>query len=223
MILPMLKSDVIYDAVRSRILAGALQPGERLVVREIAQEHGVSDIPVREALQRLQQDGLVDLTPYRGARVVEVSPEEVREAYLIRGHLESLATVEALDHLTDVHFAALDELLETMAEAVQAGDTVRYADLNRQFHGVIFEACPHRKLIALITGLWDGQQGYRTVFYMSPTHMQRSLQEHREIVALLRDGSHDEVAALARDHKLNVYESLVASMPAAGTAVKAAQ
>src|SRR5687767_3508239 len=136
----------IYDSVRERILKGEMAPGSRLVIRQLALEHDTSDIPIREALRMLERDGLVEIRPYRGARVVSLSPEEIEEGYLIRGHLESLATRTAVGHLTDQHFAQLDRCLRDMGKALDRGDGLGYAEINREFHGLIFSASPHRRL-----------------------------------------------------------------------------
>ena len=87
-----LKSQAIYAALRERILANDIAPGTRLVMRDVANEYDTSDIPVREALRMLERDGLVETTPYRGARVTTLTAKEVEETYFIRSHLESIAT-----------------------------------------------------------------------------------------------------------------------------------
>lgn len=147
----------IYESVRHKILSGSLAPGTRLIIRKLALEHGTSDIPIREALRMLVRDGLVEMIPYRGARVVELSSADIEEGYLIRGHLESLATRTAVGHVTADHFKQIDRCMRDMEQAIEAADSLRYAELNREFHAIIFSASPHRRLQDLINNIWDGQ------------------------------------------------------------------
>lgn len=204
-----LKSLTIYESLRARILSGALPAGSRLIARHLARHHGVSDIPVREALRMLERDGLIEIIPYRGARVVTLSPAEVEEGYLIRGHLESLATRSAVGHLTDEHFQDLERCMHSMAEALEHDDHVRYAELNREFHGTIFSACPYRRLQELIDNLWDGQTGYQMVFRLSPAWLRHSYEEHAQILQALRAEDAEAAATIALQHKLAVSRALV--------------
>lgn len=210
--MPTPKSLTLYTALRDAILAGKIDPGQRLVLRRLAEEHGVSDIPVREALRMLERDGLIEMLPYRGARVVMLSPEEVEEAYLIRGQLESLATAEAVGHLDDTHFGQLEKCMSSMEEALEGNDVIAYAGLNREFHGIIFDACPYPRLAELIQSLWDGQAGFQSVFGRSPEWLRQSFDEHRRLLELLRAGDKEEARQLAWEHKQNVSHALVASL-----------
>lgn len=202
----------IYDSVRERILKGELAPGSRLVIRALALEHETSDIPIREALRMLERDGLVEIRPYRGARVVNLSEDEIEEGYLIRGHLESLATRTAVGHLTEQHFGQLDRCLRDMGKALDRGDGLGYAEINREFHGLIFSASPHRRLQDLIENIWDGQRGYQMVFRLSPDWQWTSYQEHQQIVQALREGDADKAAEIALEHKLAAGRALIAGI-----------
>lgn len=202
----------IYDSIRGQILSGELSPGSRMVIRQLAIEHDTSDIPIREALRMLQRDGLVEIKPYRGAWVVSLSPEEIEEGYLIRGHLESLATKTAVGHLTDEHFAELDRCLREMAKALGRGDGLGYAEINREFHGLIFSASPHRRLQDLIENVWDGQRAYQMVFRLSPEWQWTSYREHQEIVQALRQGDAEAAGDVALRHKLAAGQALIAGI-----------
>jgi DNA-binding GntR family transcriptional regulator len=106
-----LKSQAIYQALRERILASDIEPGSRLKLREIGNQYGTSDIPVREAMRMLERDGLVETSPYVGARVTTLTAKEVAETYFIRAHLESIATGLAAERITDSELAELDALM----------------------------------------------------------------------------------------------------------------
>jgi DNA-binding GntR family transcriptional regulator len=202
----------IYESVRHKILSGALAPGTRLIIRKLALEHGTSDIPIREAMRMLVRDGLIEMIPYRGARVVQLSPKEIEEGYLIRGHLESLATRTAVGHVTGEHFNQIDRCMREMARAIEEADSLRYAELNREFHAIIFSASPHRRLQDLINNIWDGQSGYQMVFRLSTQRQWASYQDHRRIVQALRDGDAEVAAQVALQHKLSAGEALIEAL-----------
>jgi DNA-binding GntR family transcriptional regulator len=199
----------IYESVRQQVLTGALPPGSRLVIRQLAIEHETSDIPVREALRMLQRDGLVEIIPYRGARVVMLSPDEIEEGYLIRGHLESLATRTAIGHVTDELFGQLDRCMRDMAKALDRSDSLGYAELNREFHDLIFSASPHRRLQELIDNVWDGQRGYQMVFRLSPEWLWTSYHEHKQILRALREQDEQVAADISLHHKLRAGQALI--------------
>ena len=130
-----LKSQTIYRALRERILSNDIDPGARLVLRDIAQQYQASDIPVREALRMLERDGLVETAPYRGARVTTLTTREVEETYFIRSHLESLARRAALMPTDDPrrgHYAvltrALVRLLDVSPVGIHGGSSVQTSE-----------------------------------------------------------------------------------------------
>lgn len=203
-----LKSGAVYASLRSDILSGALDPGERLVLRRIATDHGTSDIPVREALRMLERDGLVEMVPYHGAQVVRLSPTQVRDAYFVRGHLESIATSLAADRLTEEDHRRLDDLMAQMHAAVEEQAAGRYAQLNREFHGVIIHACGNQVLRDVLTNLEAAQRSFMVVFRLRPSRLAESYAEHEHLLDLLRRQDAEGAAALALAHKLAVSDAL---------------
>ncbi len=207
-----LRSSEIYSELRRRILAGELEPGSRLVVRRLAEEFACSDIPVREALRLLEGDGVIDIAPYRGAQVRVYRPDEVREAYLIRGHLEAAATGAAADFIDDDTLAQLERLIEQIDEVLASEDVVAFSALNREFHELVFSACPYPRLHELISNVWDGHVGLVTVLRLKKERLHRSNEEHRAIVEALRARDGDLAARLALEHKLGVGDDVVAAL-----------
>jgi DNA-binding GntR family transcriptional regulator len=204
----------IYESVRRKILTGTIAPGARLIIRQLAHEYQTSDIPIREALRMLERDGLVQMVPYKGARVVSLSPAEIEEGYLIRGHLESLATRTAVGRLSDDDCRQLERCMRSMAKAIDAGDALGYAELNREFHEIIFSASPYRRLQDLLDSIWDGQGSFQMVFRLSPDWLHRSYREHRLIFDALRAEDEERAAEIALQHKLSASAALVAAIKA---------
>jgi DNA-binding GntR family transcriptional regulator len=207
-----LRSSEIYSELRRRILAGELEPGSRLVVRRLAEDFGCSDIPVREALRSLEGDGLIDIAPYRGAQVRVYRADEVREAYLIRASLEGAATGAAADFIDDGTLDQLERLIEQIDEVLATEDVVAFSALNREFHELIFSACPYQRLHELIVNVWDGHVGMLTVLRLRKERLHRSNEEHRAILRALRARDGDTAARLAQEHKIGVGDDLVAAL-----------
>ena len=203
-----LKSHAIYLALRERILSNDIAPGTRLVMRDVANDYDASDIPVREALRMLERDGLVETTPYRGARVTTLTAKEVEETYFIRSHLESIATGLAAERITDAELAQLDVLMRRMQAAVDAHDGPRFSELNHEFHHTIVASCGNDMLRELTMDIWERHSGFQRVFRVDPDRPAHSQREHEGIMAALRDHDAERAAGLALLHKRSVGESV---------------
>ena len=199
-----LKSQTIYRTLRERILSNELASGTRLVLRQLANQFDTSDIPVREALRMLERDGLVEMVPYRGARVTTLTAREIEETYFIRGHLESIATGLAAERITDAELAVLDGLMGRMRGAVEAQDGPRFSELNQEFHRTIVAACGNSMLRDLTMDIWQRHSGFQRVFRMVPGRLAASQAEHEGIMAALRARDTERAAKLALWHKLSV-------------------
>jgi DNA-binding GntR family transcriptional regulator len=205
-----LKSRSIYVALRERILSNDIEPGTRLVMREVGNQYQASDIPVREALRMLERDGLVETAPYVGARVTTLTAKEVEETYFIRSHLESVATGLAADRITEDELAELDALMAKMDAAVEAQDGPAFSDLNRDFHRTIIASCGNDMLRELTMDIWQRHSGFQRVFRIVPERLGLSQREHVGIMAALRAHDSEQAARLALLHKLSVRDSVSA-------------
>jgi DNA-binding GntR family transcriptional regulator len=199
-----LKSQTIYRTLRERILSNELVSGTRLVLRQLANQFDTSDIPVREALRMLERDGLVEMVPYRGARVTTLTAREIEETYFIRGHLESIATGLAAERITEAELTILDGLMDRMRGAVEAQDGPRFSELNQEFHRTIVAACGNVMLRDLTMDIWQRHSGFQRVFRMVPGRLAASQAEHEGIMAALRARDTERAAKLALWHKLSV-------------------
>ena len=203
-----LKSQAIYLALRERILSNDIAPGTHLVMRDVANRYDASDIPVREALRMLERDGLVETAPYRGARVTQLTAKEVEETYFVRSHLESVATGLAAERITDAELTRLDELMNEMQAAVDAGDGPTFSNVNRDFHRTIVAGCGNDMLVELTMDIWQRHSGFQRVFRMDPERPATSQREHEGIMAALRDHDAERASKLALLHKLSVRDSV---------------
>lgn len=209
------KEEYVYNLLREAILNGRFAPGERLVMDHLSKELGVSPIPIRGALQRLQTEGLVEITPHSGAVVSRISREEISEIFLLLEALEELAFRQAAEHARPNDLDELRVLLVEMDEAariaVETGDVEPWANANDRFHRAV-AALSGMKLLTELTGrALDQWARLRRSF--QPTFAARikeAQEDHRRMVDMLAAGDASNLAALAVEHNRNArraYES----------------
>jgi DNA-binding GntR family transcriptional regulator len=151
----------VADHLRTAILGGTIGPGERVRQEDVAQQLGASRLPVREALQMLAAEGLVEHEPNKGARVPWLSMHEVDVMYRMRERLEPLALAESLPALTPADVTRLDEIQRAIESGV---DVDGFLALDREFHLLTYSACAIDQLTTTVTRLWNATQYYRRAF-----------------------------------------------------------
>jgi DNA-binding GntR family transcriptional regulator len=192
----------VAESLRHEILEGRLKPGEWLRQERLAQEHGVSHMPVREALKQLAAEGLVEHVPYRGARVVQFTLDDVEDLYECRAFIEGLAARSAAVHISDTQVAELERLHERMAQLAGPDSLDEYRELNRYFHKLIFTASRRSYLVRTLAQLWAAfptmlWSNFAQTVRTTPAGRDESdVEEHAAIVAALRarDGAAAERA-----------------------------
>jgi DNA-binding GntR family transcriptional regulator len=196
------KSDMVTDVLRELITDRQLSPGAPLRQREIAAQFDVSYTPVREALRRLESEGLVVTDVHRGATVARTESDELEENYRILAALEALAGSIAVHKLTDADIAEIEALYQQVATC--PAEDGRRAELNRQFHFRIYECARSPMLLLLMRLLWRS-------FPLGPQSgrpHQESVRQHAELVEALKRRDEEQVAGIIRDHVLGSIEYL---------------
>ena len=191
---------MVFDDLRRQIASGVLVPGERLLLRSIAQQFNCSEIPVREAFRSLAARGFVELVPHGGAHVSAPKVNEIAELTETRALLEPEATFLAAQLIEASDLRELDSLLVAMAAAADANASAEYGTLNRRFHDVILARCPNRKLVEVINDLWDRAERGRLVYLKGPEFIAESLSHHTEMVRLIRDRDFAALRNLSMRH-----------------------
>lgn len=204
--------EIVYDKIRDAILSGHYSPGHRLVAEELAREMGVSRMPVREALHRLESTGLVDSIPHRGTVVSELSEVEIVEIYHIRAVLEGLAARLATSQLTTQEHAQIQAILDEMDRAARAVDLPRFLNLNREFHDVIWRAAHAPHLLELLVNLYATSQRFRSVSVHLPGRLQQVAEEHHRIAEALAMGDAVNAEHIAIEHHENTATRLLTSI-----------
>lgn len=195
--------------LRDNVCSGALPPGKKLVISSLAADMNVSITPVREALQRLQREGLVTEVPFSGVHVSRLSVGELRELFGIRGVLEGYAIGLTADGLTEQDFADFDEQLETLEEATQRGDAAAFRQANLAFHAVLLRGDIGSALRAMIDQVFRNTERYRTAsIELEQAYLDNAQAEHRLIVAALKKRRVSEAESIARRHALTFVDHL---------------
>jgi DNA-binding GntR family transcriptional regulator len=197
----------VKDVILQRIVSGEYPPGSRLVETRIAQELGVSQAPVREALRDLEQLGCIVHEPFRGCSVRAFSAEELLEAFPVRAALEALAARLAAERITEPELLRLAELLETMRAAARRGDAHDQSQANASFHATIVHAARN----ATLERQWQLLEPYsRTYLTVSQSGLDLLALSERHIPILdaLRARDPDAAAAAMHQHLMDAAELL---------------
>jgi DNA-binding GntR family transcriptional regulator len=203
------KQEMVYRTICDRILGGEYGPGFRLVIDSLARELEVSALPVREAIRRLEAEGLVVYRANVGAQVAPADPELWEEQTTVLAVLEGFAGALAAPELTGEDMELLRELNDGMAEALASADPLAFGRRNAEFHRVIFDRCPNGALIDTINDISRRLDAIRrTVFVHIPYRGAASVEEHRELIGLFERGAPaSEIERAMREHKLHTLES----------------
>jgi DNA-binding GntR family transcriptional regulator len=192
----------IVEELEAKIIAGRLQPGQRIIEENLCKTFGVSRSPVREAFQILESRGFVVREPRKGISVARITQQEAEDIYRIRASLDSLATSLAVSRRTPEFLKKLKKLYEQMTRAAQKGNARSYSSLNQKFHELIVTACGNERLIGLIHNFDKQTMRYRLAIVSQPGWMENSAKHHREIVAAIEAGDADAVERIRKDSLL---------------------
>lgn len=214
------KADIAYSWLRERIIEGVYGPGYRVVIDQLVRETGISSIPWREAIRRLEAEGWIQVVPQVGARITTFEPNAYAQTMQVLARLEGYATALALPNVTPDTVQAAFEVNQNMAKAVADFDPVRFTQLNREFHFILYEHCGDAHLYSLITNEWSRLDVIRRASSaLVPGRARASVVEHEALLNLLADGRNfDAVEAAARQHKLNSLQAVYVHEASAGSA-----
>ena len=205
--------DVVFNTLRQAILKGELKPGERLMEIQLANKLGVSRTPVREAIRKLELEGLVLMIPRKGAEVAEITRQDMEDVLEVRTALEELAVKDACDHITDAQLSELKKASNEFKKALLEGkDLVTCADADMHIHDVILSATNNRRLIQMLNNLSEQMYRYRMEYLKDERTHKTLIEEHDAIRRALK--KHDKVKAGAaiRVHIDNQKRSILESL-----------
>ncbi len=197
--------DELVDFIRNEIATGTLKSG-RLRINRLAERFGVSAVPVREALRRLQAEGLIIFDQNREVRIVELSHAEVREVFLMRSLLEPLLLRDAIPHLPSQvqEWSVILEAYEGMNK-VELGSSA-WLEFNARFHQTMYLVADMPTVLRTVQGLWTGVNSVLVAYGQSKDAVLVAQREHGEMIELIRQGDADAAAELLRRHLNSTYE-----------------
>ena len=196
------KEEYVYHTLRDAIMRCALKPGEKLVMDSLSDELGVSPIPIRGALQRLQAEGLVEIIPHTGAVISTISPENVNEIFMLLESLEEIAFSVAAEKATPKDIAHLRHLVAEMDAALQTNDAGRWYDLNNQFHLSVAQITEMKMLLRFTSRALDNRDRLR-YFYLEQfisSRMAEAHAEHGQMIELLKSQDIEGLKIMVSQH-----------------------
>lgn len=204
-----LLSERVYEAIEESILDGDLAPGDPLPEIRISEELGVSRTPVREAIGKLELEGLVKSIPNRGSLVVGISEKDIDDIYTLRMHIEGLAAKWAAEHSTDEQLEQLRGIVELQEFYVQRGGALQVWQLDTRFHKLLYQSSGSHVLQQTLSNFHHYIQRARELSIKKPGRAVPSVQEHRAIMEAIE--RHDSAAAerLTAEHIRNAHENIL--------------
>ena len=199
----------VYSELQDAILSEQFKKGESLTEHFLTEKLGVSRTPVRSALQRLAEEGLVSLVPNRGAVVIGITKEDLVDIYKIRMRLEGLASSMAAKKITDEDKQKLSETLALSEFYIQRGDTEHIKELDTVFHRTIYEASGSRMIERILSDLHRNTKAYRRQSLCVPGRLPKMMEEHREILDAVFSGNAEEAERLTSEHIAHALENML--------------
>ena len=192
--------DVVFKTLRQAILKGELEPGERLMEIQLAERLGVSRTPIREAIRKLELEGLVLMIPRRGAEVAKISEKNLRDVLEVRRSLEELAIDLACQRIQEEELETLREAQKEFAAAIAVGDAMEIAQTDEKFHEIIYSGTGNQKLMQILSNLREQMYRYRLEYIKDANKRQILLVEHEQILKALSLRHVQEARLAVREH-----------------------
>ncbi len=192
--------DVVFNTLRDAILRGELVPGERLMEIQLAEQLGVSRTPIREAIRKLELEGLVLMIPRKGAEVARISEKNLRDVLEVRRSLEELASELACQRITDEQIAELEAAQQRFIEAVDNGDATQIAETDEAYHDVIYNATNNDRLVQILNNLREQMYRYRLEYIKDESKRQILVVEHDQILKSIKNRHVEEARRSMREH-----------------------
>jgi len=208
---PANKHEFAYRAIRERIEDAVYRPGQRLVIDALARDLNMSQVPIREAIRRLQAEGWISYRRNSGPEVANVGLEQWRDMLEVLAVLEGYATALAAPHMRPEDVQRLREIVESMHEALKEFDLLAFSAGNRDFHRVIYTRCPNTVLVERISETQAQLETIRgTLFPSIPQRGAGSNTEHHALIDMLvRGDAFEKIESTAREHKLHFLQAAV--------------
>ena len=196
----MLLREQVYAGIKNAIIGGEFEPGRRLIEERLAEDMKTSRTPVREAIQKLEKEGLIQRLPRGGFAVKGVSEEEVEEVFDLRAVLEGYAAYLATARIEEEELNALEAIIKVEEAALSTMDVEEFIKLDSEFHDSLYKAAKNNRLYGLLNDLRDYMYRYRVILLRYGRKAALAVQDHKEMVESLRAKNARQVEKLVRKH-----------------------
>ena len=201
--------EVVFKTLRQSILTGELKPGERLMEIHLAEKLGVSRTPIREAIRKLELEGLVTMIPRRGAEVAQITEKSLKDVLEVRRALDALCAELACERITEEETQQLQEACRAFEEATGTGDVTTIAAADVALHDIIVQATGNDRLIQLINNLSEQMYRYRFEYIKDESQHEHLVEEHRMIYDGILKKDKAKAAKAAKLHIDNQEKSII--------------
>lgn len=202
--------EIVYEELKRQILTGEVVPGTRMMEVELADDMGVSRTPVREAIRKLEKEGLVTIEPRKGAYASNISVKDMEDILEVREDLEGLAAFLAAARITDEQKVALNEANENYSKAVMSGDTEEIIHYDELFHKLVVQCSGNKTLIQMVETVQELALRFRYLYYDDFSRYEKMPMEHKEISEAVLSGN-GESARVAADNHIKKLRTFVTS------------
>ena len=203
--------DVVFNTLRRAILKGELKPGERLMEIALAEKLGVSRTPIREAIRKLELEGLVIMIPRRGAQVANITEKDLTDVLEVRCCLEEMAIEKACGRMTEEELEELSDAEAQFQGLLEEGDLTKLAEADVEFHEIIYRAAENKRLLQVLNNLREQIYRYRVEYLKDEKTRQRLVKEHQEMLEAIRDRDVEKAKRIASDHIENQRKGIIES------------
>lgn len=204
--------DVVFNTLRQAILTGELKPGERLMEIHLADKLGVSRTPIREAIRKLELEGLVTMIPRKGAEVARITEKSMNDVLEVRRAMDALCAELACERITDEETAQLRQACVAFETAVKTRDVKKIAQADVELHDIIVKATGNQRLVQLINNLSEQMYRYRFEYIKDISQHQRLIEEHRVIYESILKKDRETASQAARVHIDNQKKAIIAQI-----------
>jgi len=201
--------EIVFEHLRASIINGQLKPGERLMELQLADQLGVSRTPIREAIRKLELEGLVEMVPRKGAYVADLSIKDVLDVLEVRAYLEGLAARLAAERMVEDDIEELEFILHKFQESLKEGNTDKLIDLDNAFHEKIIKGSYNNKLIQIVQGLHEQVLRFRVMYFTETTSMDEVMEYHRAIFDAISNRNPDKAQHYAETHVEMIKEAIL--------------
>ena len=201
--------DVVFNTLRQAILRGELKPGERLMEIQLANKLGVSRTPIREALRKLELEGLVNMVPRKGAEVADITEKSLRDVLEVRKALEELSVQLACEKITEEEIEELKRVAERFKDTLNDQDVTKIAEADVAFHDVIYTATDNQKLCLLLNNLREQMYRYRVEYLKKEEAYPQLIAEHEELIDNISKRNKEEATRIMCEHIDNQVATVI--------------